>query len=81
MDVTATISPIFTTNKRYLLLPQKNNTLIRFDLATRQQHPINLKLPHHCNGPSAFDLSPDGVWIALGHQCNVGSEPADLITY
>lgn len=80
MDATAAISPIFTTNKRYLLLPQKNNTLIRFDLVTKQQHPINLKLPSHCKGPSAYDLSPNGAWIGLGHQCNVGSETADLIS-
>lgn len=80
VDPTAAITPIFTTNKRYLLLPQRNNTLIRLDLVTKQQHPVNLKLPQHCKGSTAFDLSPNGAWIAVGHQCNVGRENADYIS-
>lgn len=80
IDSTAAIPAIFTANKRYLLLPQKNNSLIRFDLVTKQQHPINLKLPGHCKGSTAYDQSPNGAWIALGHQCNVGAEPTDYIT-
>lgn len=80
IDSTAAIPAIFTANKRYLLLPQRNNTMIRFDLVTKQQHPINFKLPGHCKGASAYDSSPNGVWIALGHQCNVGTEKADYIS-
>ena len=80
IDATAAIPAIFTTNKRYLLLPQKNSTMIRFDLVTKQQHPINLKLPNNCKSASAYDRSPNGAWIALGHQCNVGSEQADYIS-
>ena len=80
VDPNAAIPAIFTTNKRYLLLPQRNNTLIRYDLVTKQQHPINLKLPQHCKGSTAYDLSPNGAWIALGHQCNVGRENADYIS-
>jgi len=80
IDSTAAIPAIFTANKRYLLLPQKNNTMIRFDLVTKQQHPINFKLPGHCKSATAYDRSPNGAWIALGHQCNVGREKADYIS-
>ena len=80
IDSTAAIPAIFTANKRYLLLPQKNNTMIRFDLVTKQQHPINFKLPGHCKSATAYDRSPNNAWIALGHQCNRGTEKADYIS-
>lgn len=80
IDTTATIPAIFTANKRYLLLPQKNNTMIRFDLVTKKQHPINFKLPGHCKSATAYDLSPNNAWIALGHQCNAGREQTDYIS-
>jgi len=80
IDSTAAIPAIFTANNRYLLLPQKNNTMIRFDLVTKRQHPINFKLPGHCKSATAYDVSANGAWIALGHQCNVGRETADYIS-
>ncbi len=80
IDSTAAIPAIFTANKRYLLLPQKNNTMIRFDLVTKQQHPINFKLPGHCKSATAYDLSPNGAWIALGHQCLAGRDKADIVS-
>ena len=80
MDDNAGISPIFTRNKRYVLLPQKNNQMLRYDLVTQQQHPINLQIPAHCKANTAYDISPHGAWIALGHQCTVGRENADFIS-
>ena len=80
IDPTSAIPAIFTTNKRFLLLPQNDNTMVRFDLKTKELHPIELKLPKHCKSASAYDVSPNGAWIVLGHQCKVGSENADLVS-
>jgi WD40 repeat protein len=74
------VPALFTADNRYLLLPQKNNQLLRLDLKTQQKQLINLNLPAHCQTASAYDFSPNGAWLALGSSCRNGAERADFIS-
>jgi WD40 repeat protein len=74
------VPALFTADNRYLLLPQKNNQLVRLDLKTQQKQFINLNLPAHCQTASAYDFSPNGAWLALGSSCRKGAEKADFIS-
>lgn len=71
---------IFTPNNRYLLMPHGVNQLLRYDLAKRQKSVISLKLPAHCETGKAYDVSPNGGWLAIGNHCLKGREAVNFIS-